>query len=265
APDTGIDFSLTAFKRMFVEWDEGVKTGWPTVYLGNHDQPRMVSRFGNDTPRYREISAKMLTTFLLSLRGTVYWYAGDELGMSNARFNRIEDYNDIETVNAYKKLKKSKGNLKEFFEIRRETSRDNARTPFQWDDSVHAGFTTGHPWLPVNPNYPTVNVQSEEDRPDSALNYFRRMRELRRASPALNYGRFELICPDDPQVFAYRRLDRGETMVVLLNFSDRDVIFDSGMEFRNSRLVLSNYPEAGCPVLGQKMSLRPYEALVYQL
>ena len=155
-------YSLVDFKNIYSKWDAVfADKGWGTIYLGNHDQPRMTTRWGNDSPQWRELSSKMLTTFLLTMRATPYYYGGDELGMTNIKFDKIEDYRDIESLNWYK-LEKSSGDVQRFIEAQKITARDNGRTPFQWDASSNAGFTTGTPWLKVNPNYTTVNVAAED-------------------------------------------------------------------------------------------------------
>src|SRR5882724_519596 len=218
-------YSLLEFKKIYSRWDSVFEErGWGTIYLGNHDQPRMVTRWGNDSPAFRELSSTMLTTFLLSMRATPYYYGGDELGMSNIKFDRIDDYRDIESLNMYKKVKNGKGDLHKFLEAQKISARDNGRTPFQWDSSANAGFTNGSPWLKVNPNYRTVNVAAEEKDPRSPLNYFRKMVKLRKSDPALVYGRYSLLDKDNKQVYAYMREWQGEKILVLLNFSSREAM-----------------------------------------
>lgn len=263
SPRSGIPYSLLALKRVFVEWDRAVENGWPSVYLGNHDQPRMVSRFGSDDPKFREVSAKMLATFLLTLRGTPYWYAGDELGMTNIKFERIEQYQDIETINRYKKTEKEGGDTKIFLEEQKEIGRDNARTPFQWDTSRNAGFTIGTPWLPINPNYKDVNVATEEADPRSVLNYFRKVTAFRKAHPDLIYGSFSLIDAANIRVFAYVRNGQAARYVVILNFSPLQAETYPGLNLGNARPALSNYPDAQPRATGGTIRLRPFEALVY--
>jgi len=149
------------------------------IYLGNHDQPRMLTRWGNDAPEYREAASKMLTTFLLSMRGTPYYYFGDELGMTNIKFDKIEDYRDIETIAEYGKVKNAGGDLKGFIEDQKNGgARDNGRTPFQWDAGMNGGFSTGIPWLKVNDNKNEINAEAEEKNPNSVLNYFKKMVKL---------------------------------------------------------------------------------------
>lgn len=162
SPDSGIEYSLIALKKMFSEWDKGVGDGWPAIYLGNHDQSRILSRFGQDSGPYRELSSKMLSTFLLTMRGTVYWYAGDEIGMGNIKFKDIVQYKDVDTITNYKRILKEGGDTEEYLEKQKLIARDNARTPFQWNSSQNAGFTTGIPWIEVNPDYKRVNVAEEE-------------------------------------------------------------------------------------------------------
>lgn len=184
-------WSLVDFKDVYTRWDANfAEKGWNTVYLGNHDQPRMVTRWGNDSPEFHALSSKMLTTFLLSQRATPYYYFGDEIGMSNIKFDKIEDYKDIETINWYKQTKAEGGDLNQFIESHKISARDNGRTPFQWDNSENAGFSTGTPWLKVNPNHKTINVAAQENDPNSILNYFRKMVALRKNDLTLIYGQF---------------------------------------------------------------------------
>ncbi len=254
-------YSLIEFKKIYSKWD-GVfaEKGWGTIYLGNHDQPRMVTRWGNDAPQWRELSSKMLTTFLFTMRATPYYYAGDELGMSNIKFDRIEDYRDIESLNWYQQIKNKGGDLRQFMEAQKIAARDNGRTPFQWDTTPSAGFTSGPPWLKVNPNYKTVNVAAEDNDPKSCLNYFRKIVKLRKEIPVLVYGRYTLIDPDNPDVYAYTRELDGKKILVLLNFRDKDASVKTSFDLSKAKVLLGNYPTAS---RGEK--LQPYEALIYEL
>lgn len=260
SPDSGIPYSLIALKKMFTDWDKAVGDGWPSVYLGNHDQPRMISRFGDDSPEFRAISAKMLATFLLTLRGTPYWFAGDEIGMVNPKFGKIEEYRDIATINQYQEIKKRKGNLETFLENQKQVSRDNARTPMQWDRSLHAGFTVGTPWLKTNPDFVQVNVFDEEKNPDSVLNYFRKMIAFRKEHPEFIYGSYTLKEAKHPQVFAYLREGSQQKFMVALNFSSRQVQFILPIHLKNAKVVMDNYGDY--PTLEQTIFLRPFEALI---
>ena len=254
-------YSLVEFKNIYSKWD-GVfaNKGWGTIYLGNHDQPRMVTRWGNDAPQWRELSSKMLTTFLFTMRATPYYYAGDELGMSNIKFDRIEDYRDIESLNWYQQIKNKGGDLRQFMEAQKIAARDNGRTPFQWDSAPSAGFTSGTPWLKVNPNYKTVNVAAEENDPNSCLNYFRKIVKLRKDNPVLIYGKYMLIDPDNPDVYAYTRELDGKRILVLLNFRDKAASLKTSVDLKKARVLLGNYPTAS-----QNAQLQPYEAVIYEL
>ena len=258
-------YSLVAFKKIYTKWDSVFEDrGWGTIYLGNHDQPRMVTRWGNDNSAYRELSSKMLTTFLLTMRATPYYYGGDELAMNNIKFDRIEDYQDIESRNMYQKIKNEHGDLHAFLEAQKISARDNARTPFQWDTTANAGFTTGKPWLKVNPNYKTVNVATENQDPNSPLNYFRKMVRLRKSDLTLVYGRYTLIDPDNPQVYSYTREWKWEKIGVLLNFSKLPATESTGAVNGTAKVLIGNYPDAAA-TLGATVTLRPYEAYVYRL
>lgn len=265
SPDTGIDYSLVELKRMFTQWDREVSDGWPSIYLGNHDQARMVSRFGSDLPEFREASARMLATFLLTMRGTPYWFAGDEIGMSNAGFRQIEDYNDIATRNQFIRLKRGKGDIETFLAEQGRVSRDNARTPFQWDNKLHAGFTTGTPWLKVNDNYPKVNVAMEERDPGSVLNYFRKLIAFRKANRGLIYGDYVLLDEDNPSVYSYLREGAGQRFLVMLNFSPKPAIARLEAEPEGARIVVNNYGQEGQSIGGRQVELRPFEAVVAEL
>ena len=255
------DYDLVGFKKIYSRWDSAfANKGWLSIFLANHDQPRMVSHWGNDDSLYREASSKMLTTFVLSMRGTPYYYYGDELGMSNIKFNNIENYRDIATLNKYKKLKNEGGDLEQFIETQKRTSRDNGRTPLQWNDSPNAGFTTGNPWIKVNPDYTKVNVAAQETDSNSVLNYFRSMVKLRQENPVLIYGKYILLDENNPDVYAYIRELDGTKMLVLLNFKSRNAAAATGIDIRKAKILLSNY-DSHLP----DGKLQPYEAVIYEL
>ncbi|MFE3846453.1 alpha-glucosidase [Flavobacterium sp. LB3P45] len=257
------DFGLVKYKEIFSRYDEAFKNkGWLSIFLANHDQPRMVSKFGNDTPEFREISSKMLSTFVMTMRGTPYYYYGDELGMDNIRFNSIEDYKDVDTRNKYIGLKNKGGDLQAFLEQQKQTSRENGRTPFQWDTTQNAGFTTGTPWLKVNPNYKTVNAEAQEKDPNSTLNYFRKLVKLRKQEPAFVYGKYTLLDKENPNIYAYTRDLNGKKFLVLLNFSDKDANYNIGFSTHKSKIILGNYKSRK----GIKANiLQPYEAQIIEL
>ena len=254
------NWSLIAFKKIYSDWDKVyAKKGWGTIYLGNHDQPRMVSRWGNDAPEFRAVSSKMLTTFLMTMSGTPYYYNGDEIGMMNIKFDKIEDYRDIEIMAEYEKVKMAKGNLKQFI-IDQKTggARDNGRTPFQWNSSSNAGFTTGNPWLKVNENHTTLNAESQENDPNSVLNYFRKIVKLRKENDVLIYGKYTLLDQKNTKVYAYTRELNGKKMLVLLNFSKQKAKANLNIDLTNAKELINNYPKT-------ESQLLPYQAIVYQI
>lgn len=259
-PDpNGYDFAR--WKQVYAKWDSAfTDKGWGTMYLANHDQPRMVSRWGNDNPEYRDYSSKLLTTFILSMRATAFYYFGDEIGMSNIKFDRVDQYNDVELLTNYEQVKAKGGDLKRFLEGMKISSRDNGRTPMQWDTTVNAGFGAGMPWLPVNGNYKTVNVSAQEKDPNSCLNYFRAMQKLRKENEVLVYGKFTLLDKDNPAVFAYTREWKGKKWLVLLNFKDKTTTVNTGFELSKATVKMHNYTTAST-----NGTLQPYEAVIYEL
>jgi len=254
-------YSLVEFKKIYSKWDSVfAHKGWGTIYLGNHDQPRMVTRWGNDSPAFREISSKMLTTFLMTMRATPYYYFGDELGMNNIKFDKIEDYKDIESVNMYQQIKNKGGDLKEFIEAQKISARDNSRTPFQWDASANAGFTTGTPWLKTNPNYTTVNVAAEEKDASSCLNYFKKVVQLRKNNKVLVYGKYELLDKNNPKVYAYTRGEGADKVLVILNFSKEKTNWNVPADIILQDVpLINNYSSF---TAGSIVSLEPYQAIV---
>lgn len=259
-PDpAGYDF--VQWKKIHTKWVNAFdEKGWGTIYLANHDQPRMLTRWGNDSPEFRDVSSKLLTTFILSMKGTPYYYYGDEIGMSNINFDNIEDYNDIELLTNYAQVKSKGGDLKRFIEGMKISSRDNGRTPMQWNDSLNAGFTKGKPWLKVNANYRTVNVEAQQSDNASVLNYFRKMAALRKSESTLVYGDYKMIDAENPSVFAFTRTLNDKTILVLLNFKSVPVKVNTDFSFGNARVLIGNYDS---PSLDK--TLKPYEALLLQL
>lgn len=257
-------YRLSDFKEVYTRWDSAfAKEGWLAIFLANHDVARMVSRYGNDSPEFRAPSSKMLNTFILSMRGTPYCYYGDELGMTNIGFDSIEQYRDIAAINGYKKAVSMGGDVEHLLKTLKFLSRDNGRTPMQWDDSANAGFTSGAPWLPVNPNYAEINVKAQESDPSSCLNYFRAMVKLRKENPALVYGDYELLLREHEQVYAYTRTLGEEKMLVLLNFSAKtaEVELPAGLE--TGEVLINNYDAV--EAAGARLSLRPYQAVICSL
>jgi len=254
------DFGLEKYKAIFSRYDETFKDkGWLSIFLANHDQPRMVSKFGNETPEFRELSSKLLTTFIYTMRGTPYYYMGDEIGMTNIRFDSIADYNDVDTRNKYTNLKNKGGDTLAFLEEQKQVSRENGRTPMQWDNTENSGFTTGTPWLKVNPNYDEINVKKQEQDPESILNYFRKTVQLRKNNLVLVYGKYSLLDKENPDVFAYLRELDGKRVLVLLNFTDKNTTYNLNLKLGKNEVLLNNYNDT-TKVKNNK--LRPYESLV---
>jgi oligo-1,6-glucosidase len=262
-PDSG-NRRLPVLKDIITRWDSVFeRAGWGTVFLGNHDQSRMVSRFGNDALGYRTTSAKMLHTLLLTMRATPYIYNGDELGMANIRFNDISDYRDLMTINYYRRLEREGGDLREFLAAQAELSRDNARTPMQWSADSTAGFSGGTSWIRVNPDYRTVNVEAEERDTASVLQYVRRMIRLRKSEPTLVYGRYTLLDRSNPDVFAYTRSLGTRTLMVALSFSARGGRTALPLGYRVGKTLITN--SVASPVQGAQVVLQPYQAVVLEL
>lgn len=216
-----VPLTLPRLKESLGRWQDGLaEVGWNSLYFGNHDQPRSVSRFGNDDPVHRVRSATALATVLHLHRGTPYVYQGDELGMTNADFDSVEDLRDVESVNHYWTAVAAGASPDEVMSAIRRKSRDNARTPMQWDDSPHAGFTTGEPWLPVHPHHAEINVASQRDDPDSVLHHYRALIALRHREPVVGHGSFRMLLPDHEQIYAFTRHLEDTSLLVEANLSD---------------------------------------------
>jgi oligo-1,6-glucosidase len=241
-----LPFRLTTLKAVLGRWQTGLaESGWNSLYWNNHDQPRVVSRFGDDGA-WRVRSAKLLGTVLHLHRGTPYIYQGEELGMTNFPFGGIDDFRDIESLNHHRHAVERGADPDDVLTALRSRSRDNARTPVQWDDSRHAGFTTGEPWLAVNPNHTEVNAAAAEADPGSVLHHYRRLVELRHTEPAVAHGDFTMLLPDDEQVYAFTRAHAGVELLVAANFSDERVAAELDLDgWADADLLLSNLDDAG--------------------
>jgi oligo-1,6-glucosidase len=261
-------WKLTEFKKVHSEWDAVfADKGWGSMYLSNHDFPRSVSRWGNDSEAYWRNSATMLHTFLLTMRGTPYFYFGDEIGMTNVRFDTITDYRDINTLNRYELLKKEGIDLKAFIENEKEASRDNARTPMQWSEGKNAGFTTEKPWINLNPNYQKgINVATQEKDENSVLNYFKKMVQLRKEHLGLVYGTYRLLLKDSEEVYAYSRTFEQERYLILLSFTTATTTVQiDEIDFSKADLLISNETLANSQTHSNSFTLKPYQAAVYML
>jgi hypothetical protein len=253
---------LVPLKENLTKWQLGLDdVAWNSLYFCNHDQPRIVSRLGDDSDEFRELSAKCIATCLHMMQGTPYVYQGEELGMTNTVFNSVDDFRDLESVNAYRELIESGLYTKEdMFPKIAHKSRDNARTPMPWDTSENAGFTTGTPWLALNPNYNKINVADQLKREDSVFHYYQKLIKLRKEYEIIVYGKYELLLSDDEHIFAYVRTLGNQKLLVVCNFSKTEQKFDfSGYE--NAKVLISNYDGN----ISEKATLKPYSAIALLL
>ncbi|MFP3410888.1 oligo-1,6-glucosidase [Bacillus sp. SIMBA_074] len=258
--------SLLTLKQNLTKWQKALEqTGWNSLYWNNHDQPRVVSRFGNDGAYHTE-SAKMLATVLHMMKGTPYIYQGEEIGMTNVRFESIDEYRDIETLNMYKEKVIERGeDIDKVMQSIYIKGRDNARTPMQWDDREHAGFTTGKPWIAVNPNYKEINVKQAIQDEESIFYYYKKLIELRKNNEIVVYGTYDLILENNPSIFAYVRTYGEEKLLVIANFTADECVFELPKDIIYSELELLIYNYDVENVSIENITLRPYEAMVFKL
>ncbi len=252
---------LSAFKKVMSDWQTELDgRAWNSLYLSNHDQPRSISRFGDDSPEYRVVCAKMLATCLHMMQGTPYVYQGEELGMTNMHFADISEVRDIDSINAYHEMSEagliSKEDMMRFICLK---GRDNARTPMQWDDSENAGFTTGTPWIGVNPNYKDINAKAALADEDSVFHYYQKLIALRKEQPVLVYGHYALLEPDHESLYVYTRTLEEQKVLVICNFTKEEVSYEIPAEFGGKQVLISNYGRDGAE---GTITLKPYEALV---
>jgi oligo-1,6-glucosidase len=256
-----LPFDVRLLKNVMAKWQHGLAgVGWNSLYWDNHDQPRVVSRFGDDG-RYRKRSAKALATVLHLQRGTPYVYQGEEIAMTNYPFASIEEFRDIESINYYQQSVAEGEDPEAVLASLRAMSRDNGRTPMQWDDTPNAGFTDGEPWIATNPNYKEVNVAAESGDPDSVLEHYRRLIRLRHEEPAVAYGDFAMVVPDDPKLYAFTRSYEGVDLLVVANFSQDGAVIPGTVadDWVDAELVL-------CNLDGERDGLRmePWESRIYR-
>lgn len=259
---------LVELKQIMNQWQtELYGKAWNSLYWDNHDQPRCVSRFGDDRPEYREQSAKMLAACLHMMQGTPYIYQGEELGMTNYPFTEISQFRDIETINAYQELTADHQlrDPEELMKCFRYKSRDNARTPMQWDDTENAGFTEGTPWIGVNPNYTSINAKAELKNPDSVFHFYQELIRLRKQYKIIVYGSFELLLPDSPSVFAYIRRMKNQKLLVVCNFTEQPQEIAVPQEFQGfvQCLISNEHGQKDIQELGTARQLEPYGTSVY--
>lgn len=254
---------LLDLKKVLSKWQTELEgEGWNSLFWNNHDLPRIVSRWGNDR-EYRVESAKMLATLLHGMKGTPYIYQGEELGMTNVRFEDINEYNDIETLNMYKDRISKGYSHDEIMASIYAKGRDNARTPMQWDSTENAGFTTGNPWLAVNKNYKFINAEDCLQDKDSIFYHYKKLIEIRKHNDTIIYGDYKLLLPEDKNVFAYSRELNGDKIVVVCNFYDKEVNLNFKEDFNNVEILLSNYKDSS--IFMKDLKLRPYEAIMYRV
>lgn len=260
-------WKLGDLKEVMTKWQDKLEgKAWNSLYLNNHDQPRMVSRFGNDK-EYRVESAKMLGTFLHMLKGTPYIYQGEELGMTNVRFESIEDYEDLETLNMYnEKVNAKNEDPNKVMESIYAKGRDNARTPMQWDDSQNAGFTSGTPWLKLNPNYKEINAKQALEDQNSIFYYYQNLLKLRKKYDVIVYGIYDLILKDNEQIYAYTRSLHDEKLLVVCNFTSNEAEFKcpTNIYYNSSQILINNY-DIEREESPSEITLKPYETRVYLL
>ena len=252
-------------KQILSKWQTELKNeGWNSLFWNNHDLARVVSRFGNDK-EYRVESAKMLATVLHMKMGTPYIYQGEEIGMTNMKFESIDDYKDIEAINTYNERISLGYTHEEVMKSLHAKARDNARTPIQWDKSENAGFTIGTPWIAVNPNYKNINVEDALNDKESIFYHYKELINLRKNMDVIVYGDFELLYKDDLNIYSYTRTLGDEKLLIVCNFFDKEVQFTKPehLECKDSQILISNYKDSSKNI--EKINLRPYEAIVYKL
>ena len=253
---------LRDLKNIMTKWQKGLEgIAWNSLFWENHDQPRSVSRFGNDR-EYWEESAKMLATCLHMMQGTPYIYQGEELGMTNVPFGDISDFRDLDSINAYRELTgQGVFTPEEMLRYLRYKSRDNARTPFQWSDEKHAGFSSGEPWIMVNPNYKKINAREQMTRENSIFCYYQKLIRLRKQYDIVVYGSYDLLLPEDPELYVYTRALGEEQLLIVCNFYGNARMFTlpDSWELEKTELMIGNYKDFK---LGKELTIRPYETVV---
>ena len=254
-----VPLNLVKLKKCMAKWQNTLyQTGWNSLFMNNHDLPRIVSRWGNDG-KYRKESAKMLATMLHGMQGTPYIYQGEELGMTNVQFDSIKEYEDIETLNMYKERLEKGYQPEEIMRSIYARSRDNARTPMQWSGDKNGGFTTGEPWFTVNPNYIRINVKEAFEDRNSVFYYYQKLIHLRKEKPVFVDGKFDLLLPEDEKIFAYTRTDEHTKILVCTNFTDEEVSCPLLDEWKDGDVWIWNYDNDRDGNI-----LRPYEAVIIE-
>lgn len=250
-------------KRVLSKWQTELgNEGWNSLFWNNHDLPRIISRWGNDSPEYRELSGKMLATLLHLMKGTPYIYQGEEIGMINTPVSSIEEIDDIESINMYQERIKQGYESKDILKSINRKGRDNARRPMQWDNSLNGGFTKGKPWLSLNESYPQLNVEKALADPNSIFYYYQQLITLRKENPLVVWGDYRELLPDDPHLFVYQRSLANEKWLVMANFYNKPASYHGEIQ-EIDKVVLSNYPNPQQNLVG--LTLKPYEVIVFKL
>lgn len=261
---TLMDFDFKELKKLFKDWQNGMESGngWNALFWCNHDQPRIVSRFGNCS-KYHKESAKMLATSIHMMRGTPYIYQGEEFGMTNPEYTSINQYRDVESINFYNILINKGVDKEKALKILREKSRDNSRTPVQWNNNKNAGFTSGEPWIPVGNLYKNINAENALNDKDSVFYHYKNLISLRKQHDVISDGSFNIILENHDKVYAYTRSYKNTNLIVLNNFygEDTEVTIEKELIEGNSKILISNYKDSGS--LSKNIKLRPYESIVY--
>lgn len=263
---TKADFDFQELKSILSKWQVEMNKGdgWNALFWCNHDQPRVVSRFGNDEEYHNE-SAKMLATAIHMMQGTPYIYQGEEFGMTNPKFNDIDEYRDVESLNMFQIMKEEGRSEEEILEILKQKSRDNSRTPVQWNDEKNAGFTAGTPWIPTAPNYKEINAEKALEDKDSIFYHYQKLIQLRKEYDIITDGDYQLLLEDHQDIFAYVRSNPHEKLLVINNFYGKETTFElpESLNGDSVEILLSNYQDSSTDI--QQIQLRPYESIVYLL
>ncbi|MDR7073970.1 glycoside hydrolase family 13 protein [Fictibacillus barbaricus] len=262
--ETNPELDIVELKKVLTRWQKGLeKEGWNALFIENHDKPRVVSTWGNDEEYWYQSATSMGAMYFL-MQGTPFIYQGQEIGMTNVQFESIEDYDDVAVKNMYR-IKREEGvSHEDIMAVIWASSRDNSRTPMQWDSEVNAGFSTASPWMKVNPNYTEINVEKQEKDEKSILNFYKKMIALKKENEIFTYGTYDLLLKDDKQIYAYTRTLGEEKVVVITNLSKSEAVFESELLLNSENLLLANLDTTGHDDL-TSIILQPYEARVYRV
>lgn len=262
--ETNPDLDIVELKKVLTRWQKGLeKEGWNALFIENHDKPRVVSTWGNDEEFWYQSATSMGAMYFL-MQGTPFIYQGQEIGMTNVQFDSIEDYDDVAVKNMYR-IKREEGvSHEDIMAVIWASSRDNSRTPMQWNNAENAGFTNGTPWMKVNPNYTEINVEKQEQDEKSILNFYKKMISLKKENEIFTYGTYDLLLEDDKQIYAYTRTLGEEQVVVITNLSKKEAVFETELSLNSENLLLSNEEVAAHGDV-TRISLKPYEARVYRV